>query len=134
VKQYAIFLRTGCSLPGGLALIQEPFCETWMSVENMTAAALDTKVRSADWHFMWLTEVHSCLGIGQTAESACNKAITLALNKVPRRFNTAELSLLKITKYPGFHVARVMFQTRQIQQHASLGLVDEMTLRENAAF
>jgi hypothetical protein len=85
-----------------------------MSIENMTAAALDTKVRRADRNFMWLTEAHSCLGIRQTAESACNKAITLALNKVQRRFNAVELSLLKITKYPGFHVARVMFKTRKI--------------------
>ena len=125
-----MFLRTGCSLPRELALIQVPFCERWMSVEGTTAAALDTKVRNADWHFMWLTGAHSCLGIGRTAESACNKAIALALDKVLQRFNAAELSLIKIRKYPLFHVARVILHTRQIQQHASLGLVDEMTLRE----
>jgi len=105
-----------------------------MSVENMTAAALDTSVRSADWHFMWLTEAHSCLGIGRTAEAARSNAIALALKKVQQRFNAAELSLLKITNYPGFQVARVILQTRQIQQHASLGLVDEMTLRGSAAY
>lgn len=133
MKQYAIFLRTGCSLPHGLVLIQEPFCESWMSVEDTTASALDIKLRSADWHFMWLTETHSCLGIGRTAELAYTNAIALALNKIQQRFNAAELSLLKITKYPGFQVARVMVQIRQVQQHASLGLVDEMVLRRSAA-
>jgi hypothetical protein len=82
---------------------------------------------------MWLTEAHSCLGIGRTAESAYTNAIALALKKIQQRFNAAELSLLKITKYPGFQVARVVLQTRQIQQHASLGLVDEMVLRGSAA-
>jgi hypothetical protein len=105
-----------------------------MSVEDTTAAALDIKLRNADWHFMWLTEAHSCLGIGQTAESACSNAIAMALRKVQQRFNAAELSLLKITNYPGFHVARAILQTRQIQQHASLGLVDEMTFRERVAY
>lgn len=129
MKQYAIFLRTECSLPPGLALIQEPFCESWMSVEDTTASSLDIKVRSSDWHFMWLAEAHSCLGIGRTAESACVNAITLALKKIQQRFNAAELSLLKITKYPGFMVARVVLQPRQIQQQASLGHGDEMVLR-----
>ena len=131
MKQSVIFLRTECSLPHRLALIQEPFCESWMSVEGTTASALDIKVRSAGWHFMWLTEAHSCLGIGRTAESACVKAITLALNKIQQRFNAAEVILLKITKHPGFQVARVVLQTRHIQQHASLGHVDGMVLRES---
>jgi hypothetical protein len=38
--------------------------------------------------------------------------------------------LVKVTRYPGFHVARATLHTRQIQQHASLGLVDEMVLRQ----
>jgi hypothetical protein len=83
---------------------------------------------------MWLTEAHSSLGIGQTAESASGNAIALALKKVQQRFNAAELSLLTITKFPRVQVARVILQTRQIQQHASLGLVDEMTLRGSAAY
>jgi hypothetical protein len=129
-----MFLRTGCSLPHGFALLQETFGEKWMSVVETTAAALDIKLRSADWHFMWLTEEHSCWGVGQTAESACSNAIAQALKKVSQRFNAAELSQLRITKYPGFQVATVILQTRQIQQHASLGLADEMPLRESTAY
>ena len=128
MKLYTIFLRTGCSLPPGLALNQELFCESWMSVEDTTASSLDVKVRSANWHFMWLTESHPSLGIGRTAESAYRNAIALALKKIQQRFNAAELSLLKITKYPGFQVASVVLHSRQIQQHASLGLADEKAL------
>jgi hypothetical protein len=67
---------------------------------------------------MWLTEAYKCWGIGQTAELACSNAIVLALKKVQQRLNTAELSLLKITKYPGSQVAKVEFHPRQIQRHA----------------
>jgi hypothetical protein len=79
---------------------------------------------------MWLMEAYSCLGIGRTAESARRRAITLALSKVKKRFNAAELGLVKFTKYPGFQVARIILHTRQIQLHASLGLGEEIALRE----
>jgi hypothetical protein len=104
-----------------------------MSVEGTTAAAVDKKVRDADWHFMWLTAAHFLPG-GRTTESACNKALAQDLNKVLQRFNAAELSLIKIRKSPRLYVTQVMLQIRQIQQHASLGLVDKRTLRENTAF
>jgi len=130
VKRHAIFLRTQCLLPSGLGLVQKQFCELWMSVEDTTADALDTKVRNAGWHFMWLMEAYSCLGIGRTAESARRRAITSALSKVKQRFNAAELGLVKLTNYPGFQVARIILHTRQIQQHASLGLGEAIALQE----
>jgi hypothetical protein len=130
MKLSAIFLRTGCILPHGMELIQKRFDEKWMSVENATAAALDVRVRNAGWHFMCLQTAHSRVGIGRTAESATSKAMALALKKTDVRFNAAELGLVKVTRYPGFHVARLTLHTRQIQEHASLGLVDEMVLRQ----
>jgi hypothetical protein len=126
----AMFLRTGCILPDGMELIQTKFDEKWMSIENATAATLDTRIRNAGWHFMFLQAMHSCYGIGRTAESATNKAMALALKQTEVRFNAAELGLVKVTKYPGFHVARATLHSRQIQQGASLGLVDEMVLRQ----
>ncbi len=130
VKLNAMFLRTDCILPDGMELIQTRFGENWMSVGNATAATLDTRVRNAGWHFMWMQTAHSRIGIGRTAESATSKAIALALKQTEGRLNAAELGLVKVTKYPGFHVARATLHTRQIQQHASLGLVDEMVLRQ----
>jgi hypothetical protein len=130
MKLSAMFLRTGCILPDGMELIQTRFDEKWMSVENATATTLDVRVRNAGWHFMCLQTAHSRVGIGRTAESAISKAMALALKQTEVRFNAAELGLVKVTRYPGFHVARVTLHTRQIQEHASLGLVDEMVLRQ----
>jgi hypothetical protein len=125
-----MFLRTDCVLPDGMELAQRRFGEKWMSVENATAATLDVRIRNAGWHFMFLQTAHSRLGIGRTAKSATAKAMALALKQTEGRFNAAELGLVKVMRYPGFHVARATLHTRQIQQHASLGLVDEMVLRQ----
>jgi hypothetical protein len=130
MKLSAMFLRTDCLLPDGMGLIQKQFGEKWMAVENATAATLDVRIRNAGWHFMCLQTAHSRVGIGRTAESATSKAMALALKQTEVRFNAAELGLVKVTRYPGFHVARATLHTRQIQQHASLGLVDEMVLHQ----
>jgi hypothetical protein len=130
MKLSAIFLRTGCVLPDGLALTQRRFSEKWMSVENATAATLDVRIRNAGWHFMFLHAAHSGVGIGRTAESATTKAMILALEQTEGRFNAAELGVVKVSRYLGFHVARATLHTRQIQQQASLGMVDEMVFRQ----
>jgi hypothetical protein len=130
MKLSAMFLRTDCLLPDGMGLIQKQFGEKWMAVENATAATLDVRIRNAGWHFMCLQTAHSRVGIGRTAESATSKAMALALKQTEVRFNAAELGLVKVTRYPGFHVARATLHTRQIQQHVSLGLVDEMVLHQ----
>ncbi len=130
MKQHAIFLRAQCQLPSGLGLIQKQFCELWLSVEDTTAFALETKVRNTGWHFMWLMEAYFCRGIGRTAESARRRAITLALSKVKKRFNAAELGLVTFTKYPGFQVARIILHARLIQEHASLDRGEAVALRE----
>jgi hypothetical protein len=78
---------------------------------------------------MWFEGSYSRLGAGRTAESAIGKAMTLALNQVNGRFNAAELDSIHVRKYPGFQVAKVTLHARHIQQAASLGLVDDMTIR-----
>jgi hypothetical protein len=130
VKAHAIFLRMGCVLPDGLNLTQEQFCQAWMFVEDTMSAALDLKVRNAGWHFMWLEDACSRRGVGLTATSAIGRATTLALNQIKGRFNAAELDSVSVRKYPGFQIAKVTLHPRQIQQAASLGLVDEMTIRQ----
>jgi hypothetical protein len=129
MKLSSMFLRTDCVLPDGMGLIQRRFGERWMSVENATAATLDAQVRNAGWHFMYLQMAHSRIGISRTAESATRKAMTRALMQTEERFNSAELGPVKVMRYPGFHIARATLHTRQIQQHASLGLADGIVLR-----
>lgn len=128
-----MFLRKGCILPEGLTLRQERFSETWMSIEDMTSTVLDERVRNAGWHFMWLEDACSCTGIGRTAISAIGKAAVGALARIKGRFNAAEVDSIKVSKYPGFEIARIALHTRHIQQQASLGLIDEMAIRQLAA-
>ncbi len=132
MKPHTMFLRTGCVLPDGLNVIQEQFCGTWVSVKDMMAAALDLKVRNADWHFMWLEDAYASFGVGRTATSAIHQAIARALGRIKERFNAAELDSVSASKFLGFRVAKIKLCARQIQLQTSLSLVDEMTIRQLA--
>ena len=90
MKLSVMFLRTGSVLPDGMELTQTRFDEEWRSVENATAATLDSRIRNAGWHFMCLQTAHSRVGIGRTAESATSKAMARALKQTEGRFNAAE--------------------------------------------
>lgn len=129
IRTPAIFLRVGCSLPASLHLRQAPFDNSWMSVENTAPAKLDVAVREAGWHFMWVESACSRLGWGRTDEAATRRAIVRALSQLRKRFNTAELSRVRVSRYPGFRIAKATLQMRHIQQDASLGLIDELTIR-----
>ena len=71
--------------------------------------------------------------VGRTATSAIDKAIASALDRIKDRFNAAELESVSVSKYLGFRVAKITLYARQIQQQASLSLVDEMTIRQLTA-
>lgn len=64
-------------------------------------------------------------GLGTTRDDATHRAVGRALGMVTSQCNAAELDSIQVTKYPGFHVARVTIQPRQIQQHTSLGIPDK---------
>jgi hypothetical protein len=132
MKAHAMFLRTACKLPDGLKLNEKHFSESWMSVDD-TAAALDVKVRSMGWQFLWLRETYARFGIGRTEASAIAKATHLGLNHVKHKFNAAELGEVKITRCPWFRVAKVTVITRQIQQEVLLSLIDEITIKQLSA-
>ena len=83
-------------------------------LSNTTAAALDVKIRSAGWHFMWPEDAYSRCGVGRTAKAAIGKTVTLALHDVKGQFNSAELGSANVLKYRGFHVAKVTLCARQI--------------------
>jgi hypothetical protein len=125
-----MFLRTGCKLPDGINLMQVQFSEKWMSVRDTIAAALDVKIRSVGWHFIWLEGVNSRFAAARTAESAIAKAITLALGQIKGHFNAAELDSIHVRKFPGFRIARITLCARQIQQQSSLDLTGETFLRQ----
>ena len=117
-----MFLRDTCALPDRFALSQEQFCEKWMVVEGLTAKALDTKIRGAGWHFMWMVGSSSRRGFGWTAEEAEQQALERALRKQSEQYNASELDSVVIKKYPGFFMAKVILHPRLIQQLTSLDM------------
>ena len=125
-----MFLRVGTVLPDNVDFVQTSFCEGWMAVGANAVNTMDRVIRQAGWHFVWLVESAAGMAAGLSEEAVCNHAAALALNRISARFNGAELGHVRVTRYPGFYVAKVTLHTRQIQQQTSLGLVDEMLFRE----
>jgi hypothetical protein len=128
-----MFLRTGCLLPDGLDLAQKRFSEGWMSVEETTSAALDLRVRSAGWNFIWLREVCSRFAVAQTETVAVAKAIARALKAIKSGFNAAEFDSLRVLSFPGFRVAKVTLHARHIQQDPLLSISGKTAIRQLAA-
>ncbi len=120
MKVNTVFLRNECALPSQFDLLQEPFCNGWTEAIGTAASELDERIRIAGWHFMWLADSHSSQALGRTAEAAIHRALARALPVVKGRFNAAELGSIHVTNFPGFRLARVSVQARQIQSQASL--------------
>ena len=84
------------------------------------ATELDAAIRGVGWHFMWLADSYSSQAFGRTEEIAIHRALARTLPAVRGRFNAAELDSIHVTNLPGFRLARVSVQARQIQSQASL--------------
>ena len=124
VKPHSVFLRKECILPGRLDPLREPVGENWTHVEEITAPVFDTMIRQMGWHFLWMHRPCSRRGFGLTQEDAARRALARALKGVARRFNAAELVSIRAAKYPGFHIAKVTLQPRQIQQYTWLEIAE----------
>ena len=74
---------------------------------------------------MWVQGSCSRRGYGRTEESATHRALARSLRGIARRFNAAEFDSLRITRFPGFYIADVTMEARQIQQNTSLDIADE---------
>ena len=125
MKLHSVFLRNECILPKRLDPLREPVGDGWMRVEEIPASVFDTMIRQAGWHFMWILRPSARRGFGITQDAATRRALIGALRGVASRFNAAELDSIRISKYPGFYIANVILQSRQIQEHTSLDSVDE---------
>jgi hypothetical protein len=129
MRLHSVFLRKGCILPNPLDPLQGPIGDHWTMVEEIPASVFDTMIRHAGWHFMWVHGASARRGFGTTRDHATSRALSHALNGVRRRFNAAELDSVQVTKYPGFYMAKVAVQPRQIQHHTSLEMPDESPRR-----
>jgi len=133
VKLRSVFLREECVLPSRLDPLREPVGEGWTHIEEISAPVFDTMIRQAGWHFMWVLPACARRGFGASSEAATNRALTRALKHVPQQFNAAELDSVRVAKYPGFYIANVRLQSRQIQERTSLDPIDERHPRALAA-
>ena len=123
---HSIFLRNGCILPDRVDPLRESFCDNWAHVENIEASDFDVMIRRAGWHFMWVQGSCSRQGFGLTEENAIHRALASALRGINKRFNAAEFGSLRISQFPGFYVANVTMEARQVQKNTSLDITDEI--------
>lgn len=120
MNPHTMFLRESCLLPEGMVLHKQRYIQDWMHVNDLTAIALDAKIRKAGWHFMWMMGSRIQRGYGWTSEGAVRQALGRALTKTDEQFNASELESIVVNKYPGFYVAKVILHPRKIQQLTSL--------------
>ena len=126
----SLLLRSDTLLPKKLSLPGQPIYDGWVSVDSENAHQVEVKVRAMGWHFMWLTLGSSAASVGLTSANALKRAMRSALEGLNSRFNAAELIDVTVRKYLCFHVAHVQLMSRQVQECASLGLVDEVAFRQ----
>lgn len=125
----SVFFRCDTLFPTGFCSAGKPSHPGWLDSLSNSSYDVDTRIRELGWHFMWLALYSTRIGVGRTAALAFDRAMHSALGSLNPRFNTAELTDVRLRKYPGFHVVRVMLASRHIQKWASLGLVDEAAFR-----
>ena len=81
---------------------------------------------------MWIESACTSVGYGRTDEAAVTRAITRALAATREKFNAAELSVVRVSRYFGLHIAKATLYSRHIQQSSTLGLLDGAPVRQLA--
>ena len=117
---HSIFVRSTCTFLRDAGVLEKPFGGDWAHVEQMESGAFDAMIRRAKWHFMWVHGSYSQRGFGTTEETAIRRALERALESVSTRFNVAEFDSLQISRFPGFYIANVRMNARQILQNTRL--------------
>jgi hypothetical protein len=120
VNSHSVFLRDGCVLPERLDPVCDPVFENWSLVAEITAPVLDIMIRRMGWHFLCVLRPFCRKGIGRTEEDATRRALESALRHLATQYNAAELISVLPRRYPGFYIAAVTLQPRQIQHFTSL--------------
>lgn len=129
----SVLFRLGTLFPKTFTSPGRSIYSGWITSESDSSHDVDQRIRGLGWHFMWLSLYSTRVGVGRTEAAALKKAMHSGLHHLNVRFNTAELMDVAVRKYPGFCVARVKLASRHIQEHASLGLVDEAAFRIHPA-
>lgn len=126
LEQHTIFLRKHIMLPEGIDLADETICEGWVVLQSGDAPWLDKTIRGLGWNSNVLTKMYWRSGYANRAQEAIQRATQLALRKVDKRFNAAEIGHIVVAKHLWFFVARVGIFPRYIQESPFLGSCDEL--------
>jgi len=127
LEQNTIFLREHIMLPEGVALVREIFCEGWSVLQSGDAPWLDKTIRGLGWNSTVLTRKYWKSGFAAGAQDAIHRAAQLALRKISKRFNAAEIGHVVVAKYLWFYLARVSISPRYIQESPFLGICNELS-------
>ncbi|MFP5229082.1 MAG: hypothetical protein ACLGXA_15815 [Acidobacteriota bacterium] len=128
LNPHAMFLREHISLPEGLALAAESFCDGWVILNSGDAAFLEKKVAALGWNFISLTDVHLRDGIARSAAEAIQSALRRALQSINRDFNAAEIESVEATRRLWLYTAKARIVSRQIQESPFLGGCEELSV------
>ncbi len=129
MRRHSVLLRKGCILPGRLDPLTETIDDHWVRVEELLEPVFSTMIRQAGWHYIWGMLPCSRRGLGTSAQAATDRALSRALRGLSNRFNAAEIDAVRVAKYPGFYVAKVTLQSRQIQRDTTPDLLQETTFQ-----
>jgi hypothetical protein len=133
LNQHTMFLREHISLPRGIALAAEPFCDGWVVLSSGDALWLEKKTANLKWNLIVLTDTHARDGIARSAPEAIHRAVRLALQGVRRDFNAAELEKIEATRRMCLYLAKARISSRQLQESPFLGECQELSVRRAPA-
>jgi hypothetical protein len=128
LNRHTIFLREHISLPAGIALAAEAFCDGWVVLKSGDALWLEKTIASLGWNFIVLTDVHARDGIASSASEAIHRSVRLALQSVSRDFNAAEIEKVVATRRLWLYIATARIFSRQIQESPFLGGCEELSV------
>ncbi len=128
VNRYTMFLREHISLPAGITLAVEHFCDGWVILNSGDAPWLKKKVTDLGWNFITLTDVHSRRGIARSAPEAIQIAVRRALQRINSHFNAAEVENVAATRRLWLYIAEAIILSRQIQESPFLDGSEELSV------
>ena len=103
------------------------FARDGSSCNRATLRGWIKTIRGLGWNSNALTRMYWKSGFAICAQNAIRRAAQLALRKVNKRFNTAEIGHVAVAKHLWFYVARVGIFSRYIQESPFLGSCDELS-------
>jgi hypothetical protein len=125
IAELNVLLRVRAVLPAGIKLATVDFREGWNFVRSGNARRLERKIQAQGWNFIKTPDGSLRSGVGDTSQEAIASALKLALRRVGKHFNAAEVERIEMTQYPWFFLARVRVYPFRIQQEAVLPVPDE---------